>query len=206
MILLPQSLQTIGHQLMYISAKQVVGSKVFDSEGQPVGRLARVIIDPDNGRILAFELFRKGEKYLSPRDVISWKKNYLILGQQYEIHHAADLIRLDKLLHSRYVDLLGRQVRTASGTALGQVTDYSLHCEHFMLASITAQKSYFGLWFSDARLIHQSSIIEIKPRQIIVRDALLQHPARQNAQDEFDLQNSPTFDQALSVPEDRTSF
>ncbi len=190
---------------MYLSARQIAGSKVFDSEGQPVGRLARIILDPSNGRILAFELIQKGEKYLSPRDVISWKKNYLVLGQQYEIHTAADLVRLQKVISQGRLDLLGRPVRTESGIKLGRVTDYSLHCDHFMLASITVQKSFLGLWSFDTRLIHQTSIVEIKPREIIVHDSLLKLPARQGSPDEFALQKSPTFDRALSVPEDRTS-
>ncbi len=189
---------------MYISSRQIAGSKVFDSEGQPVGRLARVILDPDNGQILAFELIKRDPKYLSPRDIISWKKNYLILGQHYEIHSGNDLIRLQKVLQSRHVDISGRRVRTESGTYIGRVTDYSLHTTHNVLASITTQKSFWGLWSYDTRLIHQSSILEIKPREIIVRDSLLKLPARQSSPDEFALQNSPTFDRALSVPEDRT--
>lgn len=189
---------------MYISAKQIAGSKVFDTDGQPVGRLARVILDPDNGQILAFELIKRSPKYISPRDIISWKKNYLILGQNYEIHCGDDLIRLQKVLNSRRVDIASRKVLTESGTYIGRVTDYSLHTNHYVLASITTQKSFLGLWYYDTRLIHQSSIVEIKPRRIIVRDSLLKLPARQSSPDEFALQNSPTFDRALSVPEDRT--
>jgi sporulation protein YlmC with PRC-barrel domain len=188
---------------MYISAKQIAGSKVFDSEGQPVGRLARVILDPDNGQILAFELIKRSPKYLSPRDLVSWKKNYLILGQNYEIHSGEDLIRLQKVLRSGRVDIIGRKVRTESGTYVGIVTDCSLHTNHYVLASITTQKSFLGLWYYDTRLIHQSQIVEIKPRQIIVRDSLLKLPA-QSSPDEFAPQSSPTFDRALSVPEDRT--
>lgn len=190
---------------MQVSSRQIGGSKVFDADGRPVGRLARVIIDPDNGSVLAFELDLRGPRFISPHDLIAWKSGYLTLGQNYDLHSPADLVRLDRVLKVNPADLVGRKVVTESGTKIGTVTEYSLDTETQVLASLTARKTFLGLWYYDTRLIRQSQIVEIRPRLIIVRDSFLRLPARQNAQGEFDLQKSPTLDQALSVPEDRTS-
>jgi sporulation protein YlmC with PRC-barrel domain len=190
---------------MLVSSRQISGSKVFDADGRPVGRLSRVIIDPDNGSVLAFELDSRGPRYISPHDLVSWKSGYLTLGQDFDLHGAGELVRLDRLLHQQPLDLVGRKVATESGTALGKVTDYTVDAGRQVLASLTVRKTFLGLWYYDTRLIRQSQIVEIRPQLIVVRDSLLRVPARQKPGDEFDLQNAPTLDQALSVPEDRTS-
>lgn len=188
---------------MYISAKQVASSKVFDADGHLLGQLARVRVNPDNGQILAFEMSCKGACFISPHDVLNWKNEYLLLGQDYEIHHAQDLVRLSECLKNGNTDLIGKKVRTEGGTQLGFVTDYSLDSRHMVLSSITVQKSFLGLFSFDTRLIHQANIVEIRPKIVIVRDSWMKVPAR-NSPGQFDLRNSPTLDQALSVPEDQT--
>jgi len=96
------------------------------------------------------------------------------------------LIRLDKLLHSRYVDLLGRQVRTASGTALGQVTDYSLHCEHLCWPASRHKKAISV--FGSATPVLSISPVSLKSSRARLLSVMpfFSIRARQNAQDEFD--------------------
>lgn len=188
---------------MNINASQIPAAKVFDSEGHQLGQLSRVHIDPQNGHILAFEMVRKGARFISTQDVLNWKSEYLILGQDYEIHHAEDLVRLSQALKSSEGNLIGKKVRTEGGTKLGFVSDFTLQAKQLVLASITVQKSFLGLFHYDTRIIHQANILEIKPRVIIVRETWMKLPAR-NSAEQFGLQNSPTLDRALSVPEDRT--
>lgn len=188
---------------MQISASQIPATKVFSSEGQLIGRLSRVHLDRQNGSILAFEIARQGARFISPQDVMSWKTAYLRLGQNYEIHQSEDLVRLAQSLKVSGGDLISKKVRTEAGTKLGIVRDYTLDSKQMVLASITVQKILLGLFHYDTRLIRQSSILEIKPRQIIVRETWQKVPA-QNFPAQFDLQKAPTLDRALSVPEDHT--
>lgn len=180
---------------MYITASQIRSAKVFDADGHQLGQLLRVHLDQQNGSILAFEMDQKGPRFISPHDVLGWKTSFLILGQDYEIHDASDLVRLAQSLQRAGGDLIGKKVRTEGGTKLGKVYSYTLNTKRMVLASITVQKSLLGVFRYDTRLIHQCNILEIKPRLIIVRETWMKIPA-QNSPEKFDLQNSPTLDRA----------
>ncbi|MCC6643275.1 PRC-barrel domain-containing protein [Candidatus Peregrinibacteria bacterium] len=189
---------------MYISSKQIFDSKVYDHDGHFVALVKHVIINPDNGHVLAFLLNSKQPNLISPQDVISWKNQYLSLGQNYELHHPQDLVRLHKLYYNRCTDLLKRSVRTENGFKIGQVIEYTINSKNFILASITVQKKVLGLFPGRTHLIHYSAIVEIKPREIIIKDSTIKLSIRQSSRDKFALRTDPTFDQALSEPEVRT--
>lgn len=192
---------------MEISAKQLGQTRVLDTEGNLICYLHKAILDPDNGQILAFIIKRNSfnrskAKLLSPYDIMTWKKNILVLNARYEFHQPNDLIRVNQLLQSKRAHLLGKKVYTENGQQLGRVTDYNLNQNLKILSSITAQKNVSHIFYYDKRLIHQKNILEITSQKIIVKDSTLKIPAinlSRNAPDKFALQNSPTLDQALSV-------
>ncbi len=181
---------------MYISSKQILGAKLYDHDGHFVGRIRRVILNPDNGHILAFLLYTSRPNLISPQDIVSWKQHYLSLGQNYELHQPEDLVRLHKLYTHHCTDLLKRRVRTESGVKLGKIVEYSLNTKSFSLASITAQKSLFGLFLGQTLLIHHTAIVNIKPREIIVKDSFIKIPLFQNTPGKFALSSGQTFDSA----------
>lgn len=191
---------------MYISSKQILGAKLYDHDGHFIARIRRVIINPDTGHILAFLLYSGRPNLISPQDIVSWKQHYLSLSQNYELHYPADLVRLHKLYTNHCTDLLKRRVRTESGFKMGKIIEYSLNTKSFSLASITTQKSFFGLFPGQTFLIHHTAIVDIKPREVIVKDSLLKLPLFQNTPGKFALSSGQTFDSALSEPESRTSF
>lgn len=190
---------------MQISAGQITGSKVFDTEGKPIGKVLRAIIDVETGHILAFEMKMKGARYISPQDVTSWKGTYLILGQEYEIHEAKDLVRLHDLIKSRKQGIIGKKVVTESGQKLGMATDYQMNSKYFSLSNISVEKSFFGLFRYDGKLISHKSIVRITSKKIIVLDAWEKIRASQNSPEKLGLRNAATLDRALSVDEDHTS-
>lgn len=190
---------------MEISAKQLGHTKVFDTKGNLLCHLRRAILDPNNGQILGFTTNRRSSfaspkaNLISPHDVISWKKDILVLGQRYEFHQASELVRIDRLLKGHKSDLLGKKVRTENGRNLGHVTDYALNQNLKILSSITCKKSFLNLFHHDSRVIHQKNILEIKPKEIIVKDITIKLPLTnlvQSTPGKFSLQNSPTFDRA----------
>ncbi|MCC7431957.1 PRC-barrel domain-containing protein [Candidatus Peregrinibacteria bacterium] len=188
---------------MYISAQQLFGSDIYDQEGHLIGKIKRAIFSPDNGQILALELLKSSPNLLSPKDIHAWKKGYLVIAQETEFHTRHDLIRIQRLFDQNNTTLLGKPVQTVSGQKLGKVTDYSINTIAQSLASITTHKSFF-IFYYDTRLIHQKNIHEITPKAVIVKDTNESKTTAQNIHEKFDLHNSPTFDQALFSPEDRT--
>lgn len=190
---------------MEISAKHLGQTKVFDTQGNPLGHLREAVIDPDNGQILGFTTNRRSPfgaptaNLISPHDVIKWEKDILILGQRYEFHQNSDLVRVDRLFKSQKAHLLNKKVRTENGQKLGYVTDYNLNQNLKILASITCQKRFLRFFYYGSLIIRQKNIIEITPREIIVKDSTIKLPATnlvQSTPDKFSLQSSPTFDRA----------
>lgn len=190
---------------MFIAAPQLAHAKILDPQGNLLCHLKRVIIDPANGQILAFLTTYKGRSgssranLISPHDILHWKREALILGNRYEFHPLSDLVRVQHLFKTGPTNLIGLKVRTENGQKLGIVTDYTINISMKVLASITAQKTLFHFLHFDTRLIHQKNIIEITPKEIIVKDTTIKSPALNLAQstpDKFSLQNSPTFDRA----------
>jgi sporulation protein YlmC with PRC-barrel domain len=190
---------------MEISAKHLNRTKVYDSQGRLLCHLRQAIIDPNNGQILGFTTNRRSPfgapaaKLISPQDVIKWEKDTLILGHQYEFYQTTDLVRMNRMLKNRKSKILGKNVRTENGQKLGRVTDYALNQNLKILASITCHKKFLRLFYYDRRLIRQKNIVEITPREIIVKDSTVKLPVTnlvQSTPDKFSLQNSPTFDRA----------
>lgn len=190
---------------MQISARQITGSKIFDTDGKPIGKVLRAIIDIETGHVLAFEMEKKGARYISPQDVTSWKGTYLILGQDYEIHEAKELVRLNDLIKSGQQGIIGKKVVTESGQQLGISTDYQMNSKYFSLSNISVEKSFLGMFRYDGKLINHKSIVKITAKKIIVADAWEKVRASQNSPEKLGLRNSATLDRALSVNEDHTS-
>jgi len=184
---------------MEITARQLGATKVRNLDGKFLCRLRSAIIEPTNGQVLGFTSSRLGANIISPHDICSWDKKTMVLGNNYEFHHPSEIIRLERLLKEGNHHLIGKKVRTEAGQKIGKVTDFSINQHLKVLSSITTHKTFFFFFHFDKRLIHQKNILEIKPKEIIVKGSAIKIPLTnpvQSTPDKFSLQNSPTFDRA----------
>lgn len=156
---------------MLIPFKKFSKIQVISPSNRPICRLKKPIIDPQNGKVIAFQTTRK-TPFLTIQDIASLNSQQLQLSQNYEFHPLEDLIRVQNILQQN-IKILYKKVKTESGEYLGRVTNLEIDSDALVLHHINVQKRHFHLIKGLPRLIHQKNILEITPSQITVRDSTL---------------------------------
>lgn len=157
---------------MLIPIKQFSRIQIISSNQRPVCRIKKPIIDPQNGKVLAFQTTLSQTPFLSIQDVATINRDYLQLTPHYDFHPLEDLVRVQKVLEQK-IRLLYKKVKTESGEILGRVTNFEIDTDAFVLHNITVQKRHFHLIKGLPRIIHQKNILEITPTFILVKDSTL---------------------------------
>ncbi len=145
-----------------------VGTPVFlESGGRPLCRLENLLIDSDNGKVVAFGVAPHFKKIISPMDVRLWTSQILIRDHD-------DIVSYDEILNAQRVvekniPILGNKVYSQEGDYLGKVFDYAVHPQMLILTKIFVAKSILGLVQLNRRIIPYSCIYEIMPKKIIVK-------------------------------------
>lgn len=156
---------TIGMQKQY---SKIIGTPVFlESGGRPLCRVVDLIIDPENGKIVAFSVAPGNKKLVAPMDVRSWTNQILIRSHD-DIVDAEDLLRANEVLRLNTPIIKNKVVSHKDGESLGRVYDYAVHTELLVLKKIYVAKSILGLARMNDRIIPFKAIYEIMPKKIIV--------------------------------------
>lgn len=144
------------------------GTPVFlESGGNPLCRLSDLLIDPDNGKVVAFGVAPNFKKVISPMDVRLWTNQILI--KDYDDIVSYDDILLAKRVLDKNAPVLGNKVFSQEGEYLGKVIDYAVHPQLLVLKKIFVAKSFLGLIHINRRIIPYSCIYQILPNKIIVK-------------------------------------
>ncbi|MGL5830609.1 MAG: hypothetical protein ACRCZE_00495 [Candidatus Altimarinota bacterium] len=157
---------------MLIPIKQFSRIPVISSDQRVICRLKKPIIDPENGKVIAFQTNHSPHPFLSIQDVASLNIQALQLSLHYEFHPLEDLVRVNKILDQK-IKILYNKVKTESGDYLGRVINFEIDPEALVLHHLKVQKRHFHLIKGLPRLIHQKNILEITRSQITVRDSTL---------------------------------
>lgn len=129
-----------------------------------------VVMDSENGKILAFIVDVRRNLIVTPSDVVFWTDRILIHGQE-SIIEASEVLRVINV-QKKNVHIQKSRVETESGKFLGSVIDFSVGNKDFILKKIFVAKGFLGLFHYENRIIPWKNIIEILPSKIIVKDDL----------------------------------
>lgn len=152
--------------------KTIRGSLVREREnGQLVAMFIGIIINTENGSVVAYEVFTRKRKmaYVVPGDVLSWGKDNLTITEEGAVMEVEDLPRVKAEIKKggRLVDM---KVETTSGDDLGKVVDVQFDTDADMLLKIYTKKKRFWVFTVDERLITFDQIVKIKPNKIIISE------------------------------------
>lgn len=148
---------------------------------RPVGRVRDLVIDPENGNLVAFAVNSARTKIIVPRDVEKLG-HYLLIRDRDDICASDEILRVKEVLNSN-VRILKSRVFTARGEYLGRVYDYAVDITFGKLKKIFAAKSLFGVLRFFERIISAKYILEIKPGKIIVKDSLVKVPIEERGEE-----------------------
>lgn len=136
-----------------------------------VGRVNNLVVDPENGKILAFTLesFLSKLKVISPSDVIGYSPGIIIIRNREQILPIREIVRAHNVWKKK-IDLLSCTCKTESGKYLGEIDDYLIDLDDMRIIKYYVRGSSFFSPFAPNRIILASKTIKIKRGVVIVQD------------------------------------
>ena len=157
---------------MQKSFREIVGLPIREKLSRGlIGRVDELVVNPQNGEILAF-FTRKDKRLLLPTVDIAkvtadtiWVENPEALATPDEIIRIAEVIKLNTPIFTNRVFTVSRQF-------LGEVVDFRFETNGWVLTKLEVAKKILGIPTAQ-KLINSSQIVRIKPNEITVRDAVV---------------------------------
>lgn len=148
---------------------QLIGLPVFDeASSSPVTLIKDVIIDPENGKVLAF-LVRNGEVIISI-DVERITSEGLFIADRDRVVPVDDVFRVHNVLKMD-ISLAGMRVISQRTKAyLGRVVDFEIDTKQMMLVNIHVAKTMVFFRFNE-RIFSYRNIVRISKGIVIVKDS-----------------------------------
>jgi len=161
---------------MFIEAKKLIGLPVAAMDTQSkVGQIRQILIDPENGRLLGFEVATGGilspKKILAISDIRDWDPNGLVTESINNLIGPSEVLRIKNILDKK-IFLLGMKAKTESGKSLGAVEDLLLDTE-----TECVTKYYLKDLLGQARILSADKVIKIDRRQITFADDVAELPS-----------------------------
>lgn len=166
---------------MHIRFTHCKGLPVIEEHSQePAAWISGIVIQPDTGKVEGFFVqvkhFMQSETlFLAAADIIHWGRTIMIRDRDV-LAPLEEHVRL-QAIYDEGRTVLGQAVRNEAEKALGRCRDVQFETKTFRLEWIFP-KSFFR-W---SRPLPVTSIIEVKPEAVVVRDqASIQEPAAEEA-------------------------
>lgn len=161
---------------MYALVNQLQNLPIISLQtGQPVATATRPIINPDKLELVAFYCsFKRWQRnqaaVLLVKDIRQIAAEGIVIDSVDEIEDPNDIIRLKAVINQHF-HLSGLLVANESGIRLGRVEEYTVNLQTFQIQKLYLKQSLLKNLLLDNLVIDRSQIIDISPKQIIVRDA-----------------------------------
>lgn len=157
---------------MLVQAKTLLNKPVFLNQESSCGFIQNIIVDPENGRILAFlinmGLFRK-PKVISEKDVLELRPDGLHIQNEKFLVCPSEIVRVKEVLE-RKIKILDAKAQTESKKSLGKIEDFLIETE-----TLSIFKFYIkGGLFSPSLILPYDKVIKIEKGKIIFSDDVLE--------------------------------
>ena len=122
---------------------------------RPVGKVRDIVVDPENGNLVAFAVNSARTRIIVPRDVEKLG-HYLLIRDRDDVCSSDEILRVKEILNSN-IRILKSRVETADGEYLGRVYDYSIDITLGKLKKIFVAKNLLGILRFFERIISSGS-------------------------------------------------
>jgi sporulation protein YlmC with PRC-barrel domain len=153
---------------MRIFISDIVGKHILKSDKTlTLGRIKRIIIDPDTGKMLAFALDKSLSRFVATTDLIFDDKIHAFRSCSEDPEISRDeIMRLDKLLTEKRF-FSKQKVKNEDNKFLGYLSDIEIDTTLCVLTQILVQKRI--LIFKKKLLLPRSHILEVTKSIIRVK-------------------------------------
>lgn len=149
---------------------KIIGTPVYEDSVRPITSIKDLVIDPENGKIIALVVDLSRNLVITPMDIISWYEGVKIHSSN-DIVDAGDILRVQNV-QQEGIRIHRNKVETKDGKYLGKVFDFAIEPKSLILNKLFVAKDFLGIVRYDSRIISYSSILEILPDKIVVKNDL----------------------------------
>ena len=160
---------------MLISYSRFIGTPILSIQaGGPIATIKNAIIDPNNLKILGFNLEgpllnRTDATILDIRSVREYSQLGMVIDDIEELVAPDDVIKIQKVLELNF-DLINLKVKTKKGTKLGHLIDYTVTSEDFVVQQIIVKRPLVKALVDPELTISRKEIVEITDYEVIIKD------------------------------------
>jgi sporulation protein YlmC with PRC-barrel domain len=164
---------------MYALASQLQSLPVISLQtGETVAVIKEPLINPDDLVIMAYictTARREQTLVLLVRDIREHALDCLIIDSEEELAEPGDLVRLGPLLKQSFTPL-GKLAVTDMGRRMGRVENYTVNLDTDKVQKLYIRQPLWRSWFGSSLIIDRAQIIDVTPRQIVIRDTATPAP------------------------------
>lgn len=149
--------------------------------GSELARTSRVLIDPRDLTIVAYELegpmLDQRPSFLRPVDVRELSNLGLIVDSSDEFVGLDDVIRI-KQVHDYHFDLIGLDVIDEKKKKLGRIQGFNVDSESFSVQQLVVKRPLLKSFGEAELLINRGQVVEVRETHVTVRSASTEVPAK----------------------------
>lgn len=158
-------------------ASEIKNLDIFSIEDNTVlGKVKDLVIDPANGKVVAFRIYGKGIKkdqnLISALEVKRLDQEVLVIESKSKIETEKELPKPYEILKSK-IRILKNKVFTESGNFIGKVSDFAFDPNTASLSRIYVKGGGLSFFLGADRVFSFSQVIEITKDKIVVFDKAL---------------------------------
>ncbi len=164
---------------MYVLASKLESLPILSLQtGETVAAIQRPVIDTANLELPAYlcqAAHHDQPLLLMSRDIRQTAPDCIIIDSEEELTETNEVVRLGPLLEQDFIPL-GKVVVTDLGRQLGHIEDYTINTETSRIQKLYIRQSILRSLLGSSLIVDRAQIIEVTPRQIIVRDTATKAP------------------------------
>lgn len=156
---------------MLIQATTILNLSVAATDTQSkIGDIEKIIINPENGEVLAFVVkplgFFKKNKILSREDILDIDKNGIVVKSEENLIDAKEIVKVKEIIDKKTF-ILGQKAITESKKSLGKISDLLIDTN-----TLTVNK-YYTQGFLAERIFPADKVVKITPQAVVFSDDVI---------------------------------
>ncbi len=191
---------------MLLNGSQLIDMPIMGLRtGHELAKTAKSIIDPNNLRVLAYEVqgrtLDQNPSLLRIADIREISDIGMIVDSSDEFVAPEDVIKINEI-YKLHFELVGYKVTDEKNKRLGKVTDYTIDVNGFIVKQLVVQRPIFRSLNDTELIIHRNQITAINDEAIIVHTGSnkntqpLRQPLREYANP---FRQSPQADSSIDI-------
>ena len=159
---------------MLVYNSRLIGTSILSVQaGGPIAQISQAVVDPNNLQIIAFRLtgpiINRQRDLLDVQSIREISEGGYIIDSEDELISSSDVVKIEQVLNLNF-NLLNLKVETKKRTRLGQIIDFTISTEDFLVQQIIVKRPIVKRLVDPELTISRKEIVEITDYEIIIRD------------------------------------